>query len=167
MGKIQQLLTMLHSQQLSSHWSPGRRWGLNELLSVSLTVCERRAQKVEASVWPIPAVAALVHHWERSELNFAAGLYAKEGFTSRELGWHPLHEIRDASYCRSKYPELTLKGKHCMKTSFVHPSTKMDINLLMYSPSHLEFGDGFWCQQEKGCKSKTPKAIVPISFLAF
>lgn len=42
----------------------------------------------------------------------------------------------------------------------------MGINLLMCSPNHMDFGDGFWCQQEKGSKSKTPKVIVLSSFLA-
>lgn len=44
---------------------------------------------------------------------------------------------------KEQIPELTLKGKHYMKTSFGHLSTKKDINVLMYSPSHVEFGDGF------------------------
>lgn len=66
--------------------------------------------------------------WKRMLYTLRAGVAP----TTRNKGCVTLKE---------QIPELNLKGKRCIKPTFGSPSTKIDANLLEYSPSCMEFRD--------------------------
>lgn len=88
----------------------------------------------------ISAVAALIHHWGRSELNFAAYLGEKK----KMLGWHPLQEIKAASPCRSKFLSWQWKeGLHenSLWLFYNYEYGAADVYFKAYG-----VWDEFWCQ---------------------
>lgn len=136
-GKMQQPLTVLHSQHLTPPWAPGRRSWLHWLLSVSLSLCSMCSESGSISVddtscassWAslreVRVKFGCLSLWERT-------LYIQSGGvapTACHKGWHCIERANTRTE-----PE----GKHCMKAA---PHTPYrGVNLLRYSPSHMRVG---------------------------